>query len=118
MVKTNGQPVTLAAASSDGMSIFFGIIDAVFYFSAFGTTVEFAKFYCCCLIPLLDNCTSRRRKGHSSYISNRHSGKSGKTSIAGIKASLQGSGQQEGEWQELESMHETMTSKDGLSSHV
>ncbi|KAJ2957752.1 hypothetical protein NQZ79_g6618 [Umbelopsis isabellina] len=115
IVKSSGQPVTYSASSANGMTIFFGIVDALFYFSAFGTTTEFAKFYCCCLIPVLDNYTSRRRRGHSSFMSNRHSGK---PSIAGIKASLQGSSHQEGEWQELDSIHETMNSKDGLSSHV
>jgi hypothetical protein len=94
-------------------------INALFYFLAFGTTVEFAKTYCCCLIPALSKVFKGRRKSNDFCYSNRQPGIA---SLPRIKLSLQGSVQHEGEWQELESIHENVDhditeSKHNLSSY-
>ncbi|KAH8551695.1 hypothetical protein BGW37DRAFT_491969 [Umbelopsis sp. PMI_123] len=86
---------TNVTISNAGLNIFNGIVASLFYFLAFGTTMEFVNTYFYCLVPLF------KRSKHTQDIYNSRRQTIG--SLPRFKLSLSKDGEPEGEWRELES---------------
>jgi hypothetical protein len=90
-------------------------VDAMFYFLAFGTTMEFVNTYFCCLVPLFKSCTKKRdRNTTSSYNRSRFT----TASLPRFKSTFSQGGEPEGEWQELGSVIESPERTQYQPGHV
>ncbi|KAI8578149.1 hypothetical protein K450DRAFT_248341 [Umbelopsis ramanniana AG] len=110
--KDDQQNPTLSNAS---INIFIGVLDALFYFLAFGTTMEFVNTYFFWLTPLFSGCFKKRdRTSQSSYNRSRFT----VASLPRFKSTFSTGAEPEGEWQELGSVIEPTESNKYQPGHV
>lgn len=110
--KGDDNNLTLNNAS---LNIFLGVLDALFYFMAFGTTMEFVNTYFFWLTPIFSGCFRKRdRTSQSSYNRSRFT----VGSLPRFKSTFSTGAEPEGEWQELGSVIEPTESNKYHPGHV
>ncbi|CAO3685245.1 unnamed protein product [Umbelopsis ramanniana] len=114
-IANNRDDSTNVTISNPNMNIFLGIVIAMFYFLAFGTTMEFVNTYFGCLGPLFKSCSKKRDR--NTQISFNRSPLT-IASLPRFKSTFSQGGESEGEWQELGSVIESPERTQYQPGHV